>query len=126
MLLTIHQPNFLPWPGFFHKWMISDAMLLLDPVQHEKNEWQNRNRIKTAQGAQRVPVPVSYRLPQTIPEAGPADRRRPHGARAAEAGRGGGAVNAVPARAAHQADGCGHRPRAALRETTGPTCPPGR
>lgn len=77
MLLTIHQPNFLPWPGFFHKWMISDAMLLLDTVQYEKNEWQNRNRIKTAQGAQWITVPVNYRFPQTIREVGIADRRWP-------------------------------------------------
>lgn len=77
MLLTIHQPNFLPWPGFFHKWMISDAMLLLDTVQFEKNEWQNRNRIKTAQGAQWMSVPVNYRFPQTIREVGIADRRWP-------------------------------------------------
>jgi len=77
MLLTIHQPNFLPWPGFFHKWMISDAMLLLDTVQFEKNEWQNRNRIKTSQGAQWMTVPVNYRFPQTIREVGIADRRWP-------------------------------------------------
>lgn len=67
-LVAIHQPNFLPWPGFFHKWMIADAMVLLDTVQFEKNEWQNRNRIKTAQGACWITVPVHYRFPQTIRE----------------------------------------------------------
>ncbi len=68
MLVTIHQPNYLPWPGFFHKWLISDAFVILDTVQYHKNEWQNRNRIKTAQGAQWVTVPVAYRFPQTIME----------------------------------------------------------
>lgn len=77
MLLAIHQPNFLPWPGFFHKWMISDSMLLLDTVQYEKNEWQNRNRIKTAQGPQWMTVPVNYRFPQRINEVGIADQRWP-------------------------------------------------
>jgi len=77
MLVTIHQPNFLPWPGFFHKWMIADAMILLDTVQYEKNEWQNRNRIKTAQGVQWVTVPVQYRYPQKINEVTVADRRWP-------------------------------------------------
>jgi len=77
MLLTIHQPNFLPWPGFFHKWMISDAFLLLDTVQYEKNEWQNRNRIKTAQGVQWITVPVRYRYPEKIHEVGIADQRWP-------------------------------------------------
>jgi len=65
-LITVHQPNFLPWPGFFHKWMLADAMVLLDTVQFEKNEWQNRNRIKTAQGARWLTVPVHYRFPETI------------------------------------------------------------
>lgn len=70
MLVTIHQPNYLPWAGFFHKWLISDVFIILDTVQYHKNEWQNRNRIKTANGAQWLTVPVSYRLPQTIQEVG--------------------------------------------------------
>jgi len=73
--ITIHQPNFLPWPGFFHKWANADAMLLLDTVQYEKNEWQNRNRIKTAQGVKWITVPVNYRYPQKICEVGIADQR---------------------------------------------------
>jgi hypothetical protein len=68
VLVTIHQPNYLPWPGFFHKWLISDAFVILDTVQYHKNEWQNRNRIKAAGGAQWVTVPVAYRFPQTIGE----------------------------------------------------------
>jgi len=77
MLVTIHQPNFLPWPGFFHKWMLADALILLDTVQYEKNEWQNRNRIKTAQGAQWLTVPVRYRYPEKINEVSIADKRWP-------------------------------------------------
>lgn len=70
MIVTIHQPNFLPWPGFFHKWRAADAFVILDTVQFHKNEWQNRNRIKTAQGARWLTVPVSYRFPQRICEVG--------------------------------------------------------
>jgi len=69
-LITIHQPNYLPWSGFFHKWMISDAFIILDTVQYHKNEWQNRNRIKTANGAQWLTVPVTYRFPQAIEHVG--------------------------------------------------------
>ncbi len=65
-LIAVHQPNFLPWPGFFHKWMLADAMVLLDTVQFEKNEWQNRNRIKTAQGPRWLTVPVHYHFPEAI------------------------------------------------------------
>jgi len=60
----------MPWSGFFHKWMQSDVFVILDTVQYHKNEWQNRNRIKTTQGAQWLTVPVSYRFPQRIEEVG--------------------------------------------------------
>ena len=69
-LVTIHQPNYLPWSGFFHKWLISDVFIILDTVQYHKNEWQNRNQIKTAQGTQWLTVPVTYRFPQRIDEVG--------------------------------------------------------
>jgi len=74
-LISIHQPNFLPWPGFFHKWMLADLFIVLDTVQYEKNEWQNRNRIKTTQGAQWVTVPVCFRYPEKISEVMIADHR---------------------------------------------------
>jgi len=69
-IITIHQPNYMPWPGFFHKWQLADIFVILDTVQYHKNEWQNRNRIKTAQGEQWITVPVNYRFPQRIDEVG--------------------------------------------------------
>jgi len=42
----------------------------LDTVQYKKNEWQNRNRIKTSGGWQWLTVPVTYRFPQKIGEVG--------------------------------------------------------
>jgi len=66
MLVTIHQPNYLPWPGFFNKWMQSDAFVILDTVQFHKNDWQNRNRIKTANGALWLSVPVHFCFPDPI------------------------------------------------------------
>jgi len=68
MLVSIHQPNYLPWPGFFHKWMLADAFIILDTVQFRKNDWQNRNRIKTANGPQWLTVPVHYHFPAIINE----------------------------------------------------------
>lgn len=70
MLVAIHQPNYMPWAGFFNKWMLADAFVILDTVQYHKNEWQNRNRIKTAHGASWITVPVTYRFPQKIDEVG--------------------------------------------------------
>ncbi|MDQ6990093.1 MAG: WbqC family protein [Mariprofundaceae bacterium] len=66
--VSIHQPNYMPWSGFFHKWLSSDHFVLLDNVQYHKNEWQNRNQIKTSQGKQWITVPVTYRFPQRIEE----------------------------------------------------------
>jgi hypothetical protein len=68
MVVAAHQPQYLPWLGYFHKIDRADIFVLLDNVQYKKNEWQNRNRIKTAQGWQWLTVPVLYRYPQLINE----------------------------------------------------------
>lgn len=58
MIVSIHQPNFLPWLGFFHKMAKSDVFILLDVVQYSKNSFQNRTQIKTAQNSNWLTVPV--------------------------------------------------------------------
>jgi hypothetical protein len=57
-LVAIHQPNFLPWLGFFHKMALADVFILLDSVPFTKNSFQNRIKIKSAQGEQWLTVPV--------------------------------------------------------------------
>jgi hypothetical protein len=69
-VVAIHQPQFLPWLGYFDKLDRSDVFCLLDTVQYKKNEFQNRNRIKTVDGWQWLTVPVTYRFPQRIYEVG--------------------------------------------------------
>jgi len=59
MIVTIHQPSYLPWIPFLEKGLRSDVYVMLDNVQFEKNSEQNRNRIKTAQGELWLTVPVS-------------------------------------------------------------------
>lgn len=68
MIVAVHQPQFLPWLGYFDKIRRADLFCYLDNVQYKKNDWQNRNRIKTAQGWQWLTVPVHYRFPQKIKE----------------------------------------------------------
>lgn len=68
MIVSIHQPQYLPWLGYIDKIDRADIFILLDNVQYKKNEWQNRNRIKTAQGWQWLTVPVLYRYPEKINE----------------------------------------------------------
>ncbi|MDD4996667.1 MAG: WbqC family protein [Syntrophales bacterium] len=76
MIVAVHQPQYLPWLGYFDKMDRADVFVLLDTVQFKKNEWQNRNRIKTASGPQWLTVPVTYRFPQRIGEVGINNRER--------------------------------------------------
>ncbi|MDA7437907.1 WbqC family protein [Candidatus Pseudothioglobus singularis] len=50
MIVTIHQPEHLPWTGFFHKMMSADFYVYLDHVQYRKNYFQNRNKIVNKNG----------------------------------------------------------------------------
>jgi len=68
LIVTVHQPQYLPWLGYFDKMRRADVFCYLDNVQYKKNDWQNRNRIKTARGWQWLTVPVHYRYPQKICE----------------------------------------------------------
>ncbi len=76
MIVAVHQPQYLPWLGYFAKIDRADVFVLLDTVQYKKNEWQNRNRIKTADGPQWLTVPVTYRFPQRIDEVAVNNRER--------------------------------------------------
>ncbi|HLC71573.1 MAG TPA: WbqC family protein [Candidatus Nanoarchaeia archaeon] len=68
MKIAIHQPEHLPYLGFMYKMSQCDIFVLLDDVQFQKNGFQNRNRIKTSQGAQWVTVPVLHSFGQKINE----------------------------------------------------------
>jgi hypothetical protein len=57
-VVAIHQPNYLPWLGYFYKLMHSNIFVYLDNVPYEKNGYTNRNLIKTAQGTQWLTVGV--------------------------------------------------------------------
>ncbi len=58
MILGAHQPNFLPWIGFFYKIAQSDIFVLADNVQFSTQNYINRTRIKSASGAHLLTVPV--------------------------------------------------------------------
>ena len=59
MIITIHQPEHLPWLGLFNKIAKADKFIILDSVQYEKNYFQNRNRILGTNGVQWLSIPVS-------------------------------------------------------------------
>ena len=56
--VAIHQPEYLPWLGFFKKMMNSELFVFYDDVQFRKKAWQNRNRIRTKNGTVLLSVPV--------------------------------------------------------------------
>ncbi|MBN1383316.1 MAG: WbqC family protein [Elusimicrobia bacterium] len=58
MVISVHQPQYLPWLGYLHKISKSDAFVYLDNVQYKKREFQNRNRIRTKEGWIWLTVPV--------------------------------------------------------------------
>lgn len=58
MILTAHQPVYLPWLGLFHKIALSDMFCIFDDVQYLKKDWNNRNQVKTSSGALWLTVPV--------------------------------------------------------------------
>jgi hypothetical protein len=70
MKIAIHQPQYMPWLGFYHKMASADLFVLLNDVQFKKNEWQNRNRIRSSTGWQWLSVPTTYKFPQLICEVG--------------------------------------------------------
>lgn len=63
MIITIHQPEYLPYIGFFQRALKSDVFIILDDVGYQKNGFINRNKIKTAQGEQWITIPVKGRSP---------------------------------------------------------------
>ena len=68
MICTVHQPNYLPYLGFFEKASASDIFVIYDTTQFKKNDWQNRNRICTAEGWQWITVPIIHSFGQKINE----------------------------------------------------------
>ena len=57
-VVAIHQPEYLPWLGFFKKMMNVELFVFLDDVQFRKKGWQNRNRIRINDGTTLLSIPV--------------------------------------------------------------------
>ena len=60
MIASGHQPNYLPWLGFFDKMLQCDVFLIADNVQFSVKDFQNRNKVKTFNGARWLTVPVEH------------------------------------------------------------------
>jgi len=56
--VVILQSNYLPWKGYFDLIHDADLFVFHDDLQYTKNDWRNRNRIKTPNGSDWLTIPV--------------------------------------------------------------------
>lgn len=56
--VAILQSNYIPWKGYFDIIGSVDEFIFYDEMQYTKNDWRNRNKIKSPQGAQWISIPI--------------------------------------------------------------------
>ncbi|HYY47799.1 MAG TPA: WbqC family protein [Thermoplasmata archaeon] len=67
MIVAVHQPNYLPYLGFFQKMANADLLIFYDTALYSKQlGFHNRNRIKTPIGAQWITVPIQHATVATM------------------------------------------------------------
>lgn len=68
MIVSIHQPQYMPWLPYFSKISRADTFIFLDNVQFQKNGLHNRNELKNSNGRFWLTVPVSAHLGDKLKE----------------------------------------------------------
>lgn len=71
-VVAIHQPNYLPWLGYFHKIAQADVFVFLDDVQFSKNSFTNRVKVMSPGGPKWLTQPVSFHFGDPIGAVRPA------------------------------------------------------
>jgi hypothetical protein len=66
VLVSIHQPHYLPWLRYLENIARSELFIVLDDADFNRNGWQNRNKIKTSQGSHILTAPVHQKLKTPI------------------------------------------------------------
>ena len=61
MIVAIHQPHFIPWLGYLHRMSQVDLFVVLDHVQFERRNYQNRSQIRIDGEPRWLTVPVLQR-----------------------------------------------------------------
>lgn len=64
--IAILQSNYIPWKGYFDMIASVDEFILYDDMQYTKNDWRNRNKIKTPSGVEWITIPVGHNINQRI------------------------------------------------------------
>ncbi len=74
--ISILQSNYIPWKGYFDLINMVDEFVIYDEVQYTKNDWRNRNIIKTSQGIKWLTIPVRHEnLEQKIKDTKISDKK---------------------------------------------------
>jgi hypothetical protein len=73
--IAVIQSNYIPWKGYFDIINYVDEFILFDVAQYTKNDWRNRNKIKTKNGLIWLTIPIKRSFGQKIHEAQVADQR---------------------------------------------------
>lgn len=66
--MAVLQPCYIPWRGYFDIIGSVDLFVVYDDVQYSRGTFQNRNRVKTADGLKWLTVPVASKLGMAIDE----------------------------------------------------------
>lgn len=64
--VAIVQSNYIPWKGYFDMIAAVDEFIIYDDMQFTKNDWRNRNKIKTPKGVEWLSVPVGQDIGRRI------------------------------------------------------------
>jgi len=55
--VAIVQSNYIPWKGYFDIIAMADLFIFHDDLQYTKQDWRNRNKIKTPRGTEWLSIP---------------------------------------------------------------------
>jgi hypothetical protein len=58
MIISIIQPCFVPWLGYFEQIAVADVFVYMDDVQYTRKDWRNNNQLKSPYGVKGISFPV--------------------------------------------------------------------
>lgn len=66
MIISIIQPCFVPWLGYFEQIAVADVFVYMDDVMYTKKDWRNGNQLKTPYGVKNISFPVKKTSRETL------------------------------------------------------------
>ncbi|PKP21023.1 MAG: hypothetical protein CVU05_07730 [Bacteroidetes bacterium HGW-Bacteroidetes-21] len=61
MIVSAHQPHFLPWIGYINRIFLSDVFVIMDNMEYTRNNYISRNRIISPNGVTYISIPIAYK-----------------------------------------------------------------